>query len=113
MSTGAAVDYDSVNAELLNNAWSANCDACLLKDPNAMLGSRVSAARAAGLWIGLPCYGEAIQIERHVRCSYIDTGNAGDRAGHIADELAVLSDGQRGGNRSTDRCRLGGSSANA
>src|SRR4029077_13145259 len=109
MSTGAAVDYDSVNAELLNNAWSANCDACLLKDPNTMLGSRGRAALAASLRICLASNAEAVQVERHVGHGYIQARYSRNRARHVAYQLTVLRDGHRGCNRSTDLCRLDGS----
>ena len=109
MSTRAAVDYDSVNSELLNNAWSAYCDASLLKDPNTMLGSRGRAALAAGFWICLASNTEAVQVERHVGGGYIQARHSRNRARHVAYELTVLSDGHRGRDRSTDLCRLDGS----
>ena len=108
MSAGAAIYYDSVNAELLNYARSANSDASLLKDPNTVLGSRGTAAVAAGLWIRQASNTEAVQVEGHVGRGYIQARYSSDRARHVAYELAVLSDGHRGSNRSTDLCRLDG-----
>src|SRR5712692_2153064 len=106
MSTGAAIDYDSVNAELLNNAWSANSDASLLKDPNTMLGSRGTAACATSLWICLAGNAEAVQVECHVGGGNIQARHSRNRARHVAYELTVLSDGHRGRDRSTDLCCL-------
>ena len=109
MSTGAAIDYDSVNAELLNNTWSANSDAGLLKDPNTMLGSRGTAACATSLWTRLAGNAEAVQVERDVGGGYIQARHSSDHTSNVAYELTVLSDGHRGCNRSTDLGRVDGS----
>lgn len=106
--TGAAIDYDAVDAEPLNNTWSVNGDAGLLKDPNALLGSGVGRA-VTGLWISLPGNAEAVQVERHVGCSYIEAGYATHGARHVTHENAVLADRQRAIDGAADRCRMGAS----
>ena len=74
-----------------------------------MLGSRGTTACATSLWTRLAGNAEAVQVERHVGYGYIQARYSRNRARHVAYELAVLSDGQRGCNRSTDLCRLDGS----
>jgi hypothetical protein len=103
-----AIDDDAVHAELLDNARSANSDASLLKDSNTMLGSRGTAACATSLWTCLPRHTEAVQVERNVGYGYIQARYSRNSARHVAYQLAVLSDGHRCRDRSTDLGRLDG-----
>jgi hypothetical protein len=108
--TGAVKELNAKPTKLFNQARSTNVNAHLGVDNDSCLRS-VASAVASGLGVGLPGYGEAVQLQRHFRRTNSDTGRASDGAGNVVHQLAILSDGQCTGNGPADISGMGAAGA--
>jgi len=97
----ASVQHDSKRAKSLDDSGSPNHHAPEAIDQNPMF-SRSLAASAPRDSVSLACNREPIQRQRDARRTERNAGCAGDGTGHVADELTIFRDYQRGGDGAAD-----------